>query len=158
MATKTISIHKQNVEVSAPYTEGHTINANEARVLNQVRAENIANNFRSKIKDALDGIEGADDLNTVLAALADYDKGYEFTAASSGGGRASLSPVEREARKIARKLVARELAKEGRSAKEVQAADKEAYEAEVVRVSELPQVVKAAKATIKQMEGLTLEE
>lgn len=149
--TKTISIHKQDVEVTAPYAEGHTINANEARVLNQVRAENIANNFRSKIKAALDGEEGAEPLPTVLAALADYDKTYEFSAASSGGSRATLSPVDKEARRLARKYITRKLAEEGRKVKDI---DKEKLESEIVRISESEAIQKIAKDAVKKQDSL----
>lgn len=153
MGTKTISIHKQTVEIPAPYEAGHTLNENEARVLNQVRAENIANNFRSKIKDALDGAEGSASLDEVLADLRAYAESYEFTAATSGSGRAVLDPVEREARKLARKYINNKLAEEGRKVKDV---EKEEYEAELVRIAAHPQIVKLAAEAVKKLDKLDL--
>ena len=46
MTSKTITILGEKFEITAPYAEGQTLTAVEARVLNQTRAENIGNNLR----------------------------------------------------------------------------------------------------------------
>ena len=66
--SKTINIYDEEFTVSTPYAEGHVITAAEAKALNQVRAENIANNFRAKIKAAKE--DGT--LDKVRADLATY--------------------------------------------------------------------------------------
>jgi hypothetical protein len=52
--TKTKTIEGKNFEISQPYEEGHVITAIEARVLNQTRSENIGNNVRAKLKEAIE--------------------------------------------------------------------------------------------------------
>ena len=82
---KSISISGTAFEVAEPYAEGHTVNAIEARVLNQTRAENIGNNFRKGVQAALALAEGPTRdaaLAKVLADLQAYDAQYIFT---SGG-------------------------------------------------------------------------
>lgn len=98
---KTISINGIAFEVSAPYAEGHTLTAAEAKVLNQTRAENIGNNFRKAVQ-AAEGDEAK--LAEVRANLAKYDAEYQF---SMGGGstRTPIDPIEAEAFRIAREVV-----------------------------------------------------
>lgn len=100
--TKTISIHGVEVGVTAPYAAGHTITEAEAKALNQTRAENIANNFRARVKAAKEGAEGAESLDKVLADLATYDSEYQFSLAAAGGSRSSLTPLEKESRRVAK--------------------------------------------------------
>ncbi|MCB1838493.1 MAG: hypothetical protein KDH99_12825, partial [Alcanivoracaceae bacterium] len=83
--SKTISILGVEVEISTPYAEGHTISEAEAKALNQTRAENIGNNFRKRIKDSKEGVEGAEPMEKILADLAAYDASYVFTLAAAGG-------------------------------------------------------------------------
>lgn len=106
MATKTITIQGLNFDVTAPYGEGHQITEAEAKALNQVRAENIRNNFAKRIKDAKE--KHGDELpqevvQELTAAVAEYDASYEFTLANTGNGAARVTdPVEREALSLAR--------------------------------------------------------
>lgn len=141
---KTISIGGRPFEVSDPYVEGYTINAAEAKVLNQTRAENIGNNFRRLVKDA-----GDDEAKLVDVArqLAEYDEKYTF---SMGGGvaRQPIDPIEREARKIARDAIKAELAGAGRKIKDV---DAERLEAAIDRVATQEDVLKLAKKRVAEM-------
>ena len=71
-----ITIQGVDFTIATRYAEGHTLTANEAAALNQMRAENIANNFRSKIKAA---IEANDlDVDALQAELDAYADTYEF--------------------------------------------------------------------------------
>lgn len=97
-------------ELSDPYSEGHVCNVAEARVLNQVRSENIGNNLRSKIKDLLD----AGDTLGAQAAVAEADKLYTFNHATVTATSKKIEPVEREALTIARDVIKRKLAETGR--------------------------------------------
>lgn len=152
MTQKTITISGQEFNVSSPYAEGQTITAAEAKALNQVRAENIANNFRAKVKEA---VESGASLEAVTADLTAYDASYVFTLASVGGGRAPVDPVEREAKKIAERLVA-DMIKEqkGVSKKDYLAAEggAEKFAEAVAKVMENPKVIAAAKQAVKDQE------
>lgn len=94
-----------------PFAEGHTITAAEAKALNQVRSENIGNNLRKQIEEAV----AAGKSETEIADLvAKYDSEYVFTLAGVGGGSRALDPIEREARAIAKEVLRAHLAKTGR--------------------------------------------
>jgi hypothetical protein len=147
--TKTKTIEGKNFEISQPYEEGHVISAIEARVLNQTRSENIGNNVRAKLKEALEA--GAAD-DALAAMVAEVDANYVFTAAGTRAA-ARLDPIEREARKMARELLRTHLAESGRklttppdgSTKEEW---DEKIEAEVDRIATLDTVLEAAKKEV----------
>lgn len=152
---KKISISGRTFEVQEPYSEGQTINAAEAKTLNQTRAENIGNNFRKLVKDA-----GDDEtkLQEVAGQLAEYDAKYTF---SMGGGvpRAPVDPVEREAQKIAREAIKAQLASEGRKIKDINA---EKLAAAIERVASQEDVLKLARKRVaeakKNVAGVSLGE
>jgi uncharacterized protein involved in tolerance to divalent cations len=108
--TKQKTINGLVFEISQPYAEGHTITDVEARVLNQVRAENIGNNVRAKLKEMS---EAGSDEAALKALVAEKDAEYVFTAGNVGEG-AKLDPYEKEAQKIARELLREHLASTGR--------------------------------------------
>lgn len=108
--TKLKVIDGMEFQVRAPYAEGHTLNAAEAKTLNQVRAENIGNNLRSFIKEAKAEGKSAEE---ITAAVEAYDAEYEFSLAVGSTAR-KLDPVEREAIKIAKEIIKAHLAKTGR--------------------------------------------
>ncbi len=54
MDTKNIIIQGQTFTASLPYAAGQALTESEARALNQVRLENIRNNFASKVKASLE--------------------------------------------------------------------------------------------------------
>lgn len=112
--TKTKVIAGEEFQVTQPYAAGHTLTEIEAKVLNQVRSENIANNMRKAVKEAIE--EGT--LDKVRGLVTEYDAQYEFTTPSAGGGR-KMDPVEREAHNIARAAIRERLAQDGRKLKDV---------------------------------------
>ena len=156
--TKTITVQGVKVDVSLPYSAGHAINEAEAKSLNQTRAENIANNKRKEIKDMLE-VEGATEESVqgeAQAIVADYDKTYEFTLASVGGGSSRLDPVEKEALSIARAWISGELKKKGMTQKEYLAENGEdAIKNKTAELAERPEVIAAAKKNLKARENLT---
>lgn len=93
----------------APYAEGHTITKAEASALNQVRVENLRNNFASRVKASMDkakeeGRELSDEEKDGLqAAFADYEASYEFQGKRQA--RTPVDPVKREATKMARETI-----------------------------------------------------
>lgn len=144
--TKEISIHGEKFTVTAPYAEGHTLSAVEAKVLNQIRAENLANNYRKSVKDALDKGTGLDEVRAKFAA---YDQ--EYTFAAGGTSRTPVDPVEREATAIA-KLSVKEKIREkyGKSVKEYLAdeGNQAKYDAAVEQIAAQDDVVKLAKKRV----------
>lgn len=147
--TKTKTIEGKNFEISQPYEEGHVISAIEARVLNQTRSENIGNNVRAKLKEAVEA--GRSDAE-LAAMVAEVDASYVFTAAGTRAA-ARLDPYEREARKLARELVKAKLAESGRKltvAPEGSTQEEwdEKIETEVDRVAALDTVIEAARREV----------
>lgn len=91
--------------IPEPFAEGHTVTENEARVLNQVLAENVGNNLRTRIKKAIEEAGGTDkvDFKTVQSIVDDYVKEYEFGVRKSGGPK--LSPLEKEMHRVSKDRV-----------------------------------------------------
>lgn len=146
---KTIVIQGVSVEVSQPYAEGHTVTAAEAKALNQVRAENLRNNLAAKVKEIKGDAEelSQEQLSQIAATVAEYDKAYEFSMASAGGGSRTTDPLEAEAKAIARQLVSNAVRKSGIKLKDY---PKDKFDAKVAEVMELPEVQSAAKERLKK--------
>lgn len=105
-------------KITAPYVLGHVVNEAEARVLNQVRSENIGNNLRAKLKELHAKVDGGG-LQEAIDLVAKTDEDYVFTIANTGSGARKLDPIEREALAIAKEIVKAHLAKTGRSMSKV---------------------------------------
>lgn len=142
---------KLEFEVPQPYAEGHALTAVEAKQLNQVYAENICNNFRARVQATIKGDEGAMSEKDLRSSFAEYASNYIFTEASVGTGRSTMTPLEREARRVAKAVVVQLLAKDGRKQKDV---DKDKFEAEVARFAESDKVQKIAAKNLKDAEAL----
>lgn len=144
----TIKIYENEFEVPDPYAAGHSITEIEAKVLNRCFAENIANNQRKHIKEALDG---AGITPEVQKAFAEYAGAYQFTEAAAGSSRATMTPLEREAKRIATALVNKHLRATNRKKADV---DKDDYDAQVAKVAASDKVQKAAKRRVKEDEEM----
>ncbi len=134
---KKLTIAEQTFNVNEPYQAGHTITEIEAKVLNQTRAENVGNNLRTTIKEALEKGKSHDEMQEIVAK---YDGEYDFS--KGGSNRVVLDPLEKEARKVAREYIKDYLAEQGRKLKEV---EDEALEAEIDRIAQNDQVLELAK-------------
>lgn len=151
MATKDITIHGEKFTVTAPYAEGHTLSAIEAKVLNQVRAENVANNFRKSIGAALEKPEAerAGALEAVRNEFTKYEG--EYTFAAGGSTRAPVDPIEREAQAIAKASIKESIREKfGKSVKEYLEVEgnQEKYDAAVDKVAAQDDVLKLAKKRV----------
>ncbi len=148
---------KMDFEVSQPYAEGHVLTIIEAKTLNQTRTENVCNNMRGKVKAHIEGAEDALDEAELRKEFKAYDKKYVFTEASAGSSRATQTPLEKAARKIAHDLVVHQVKESGRTVKAVTDTPekKEAFAAEVARFAETEQVQKIAAKRVKEMDALT---
>jgi len=155
---KQITVQGVAVEVSQPYAAGHAITEAEAKALNQVRAENIGNNLRKQIKDMLEANGGDTDgvQKEAQAAVSEYDKTYEFTMASVGGGStARLDPLTKECRAIARDHIKAKLAEMGVTQKAyLEANGPEAIKEKVIEISDHPKIVEAAKKALKERQKM----
>lgn len=113
--TKSKIIMGESFTLSTPYSAGHVLTEVEAKVLNQVRAENIGNNLRDTVKEALEAKEKGDSskYDGLADLVAKYDGEYTFSM-GGGGGTSRLDPVEREAKSLAEAYVREDLKKKGR--------------------------------------------
>lgn len=157
-STKTIVIQGLDFQVSWPFVAGHVCTEAEAKALNQTRKENLANNFAKRVKDAkaLDEKNGTNEVSSLAAEFAKLDAEYEFTLANVSAA-ARLSPVDREARSMAKAAIVANLASKGRKLSDVPAGlTKEEWDAKVAaRIEEIAgqdNVIAAAKKQVAAKE------
>lgn len=107
-----------SVQVPQPYVAGHVVTEGEAQMLNQTLAENFSNNLRTKIEKfiASEGAEPrlatAEEAQQVVDAYAStYTPGVR--SGGGGGGRQSLTPLEKEVLALARAKVDERLKSKG---------------------------------------------
>lgn len=131
--------------ISQPYEEGHTLTAIEAKVLNQVRAENIGNNVRKKVQELLAEGKTAE----AEALVAEKDREYQFTEAAAGGSSRTMDPIEKEARKIARDAIKAALAAKGQKLSDI---DKERLDEAIAKAAQREDILAAAKKAVTQRE------
>lgn len=110
-----IVIQGKEFTVNPPYAAGHVLNEAEASQLNQTWAENIGNNFRKKIKEAVEA--GSFDQSVFQTQLDEYANEYEMGVRRASGGGVSRDPVMAEAMNLARKDVKAQLKKKGHDLK-----------------------------------------
>jgi hypothetical protein len=149
MSTKSITIQGHSFDATQPYAAGHTITEAEAKALNQVRAENLRNNFASKIKAAQGEAEALteEQLSTLRSEFATYDAEYEFTLASVGGGKRETDPVQAEAKRIAKSVVVAKLKSKGKTLKDV---DADTLANAIAKIAESEGVQKMAKKNVAE--------
>lgn len=143
MTEKSLTIAGESFTVNLPYAEGHTLTAVEAKALNQTRCENIRNNLAKQVKDLKEA--GNFDQAAFQKVVSEYDSNYTFATPSAGGGRKTMDPVEKEARKLAREMIKAALERQGTKIGDV---DKDALAAKIDEVADMPDVVKEAKAVV----------
>ena len=150
-----ITILKQTFNISTPYSEGHKINANEARALNNLRGENIANSHRKELKELLDedGTLSREAHKVFEAKIADYDGQYTLATLTRIGG---ASPLERLCTQMAREMIADKLSSTGKTVKQYkEEIGTDAYNAKVAEVAAIEGVVAHAKEKLAAKAALT---
>lgn len=116
-----VTIAGQTFSLSNPYEEGHVVSAGEASQLNQVRHENIRNNFAAKVKKAVE--DGTLNVEGLQAELDSYDSTYQMGVRTRSGGTGRVAdPVQREARSIAKEVLTLALKGQGKKISDVEAA------------------------------------
>lgn len=158
--SREITIYGLSLSITAPYGEGHVLNAAEANVLNQTRAENIGNNVRAKIKElqAEDKTFSDEAKQKAQKLISEVDADYTFSMPGSGGGRRVADPVEREAISIARDLIGRKLKEQGKTLKGVMESNKDALEAKIAEVAASDAVMAEARKRINARAKLSVED
>lgn len=147
--------------ISQPYAAGHVLNEVEAKTLNQTRAENIGNNLRETVKDAIAKRDAGDSsaYDALAATVAAYDAEYTFAMGGSGVSTRKLDPIEREAKAIATELIKNDLATKGRKWTQVpEGLTKDEWEAKrdavLEQVMTRDDVIALAKKRVKEKEKL----
>lgn len=142
----------------APYAEGHTLTPNEAAVLNQTLAENLRNNFASKVKAAQKAAIEAEtevDVGALVTEFGDYVASYEFGVRRTGGTRAPVDPVEKEALSIAIAKVKAALKAKGLAIKDVPA--EQIRELATAAVEKHPQIREQAAKVVAMKAEMAAE-
>lgn len=142
-------IHGEEFKVTAPYAEGHTLTAAEAKALNQTRAENIGNNFRKSIKEILEMPEG-NERSQKWAAIQDefakYDEAYNFSVRIA---RESMDPLEREARRLVKEAYVASLKAQGKKLKDLTEEKQALLEQRIDEKWQDEAVIKQARTNLK---------
>jgi hypothetical protein len=143
-------------DIAAPYEEGQMINAAEAKTLNQTRKENISNALRKQIGElrSEDGTYSDEAAAKAAELVSTYDAEYAFSISAGGSSRETLSPVEREARAIAKLKVNEAIAAKGIKIKDY---DKAAYEAKIAEVAANSKVVALAEKRVAERSKIEVE-
>lgn len=160
-----VTIAKEVFAIPSRYEAGHTINEAEANTLNQTLLENIRNNLAGKIKklqeaEGFAGLdskiaEGEDAGKTYREVFQAYADNYEFGVRASGGTREPVDPVQREARRMAREMIASALKAKGAKVKDLPA---EKLEEMIATVAGRDQVQKEAKRRVNASASIGLDE
>lgn len=153
-ATPRADIIVQGTKFSCPqpFVEGYPLKANEASALNGLLAENLRNNIAGKFKED-------DVFSCTQEQFDEYASQYEFGARRGGGTReASLSPVEREARRIAKDRITARLKELGKKIDTKTEAGKATMDKLVADLSAQPAIVREAEKRVKAVEKISLEE
>ncbi len=103
-ATMPMRMKGYTFTLSAPYAEGHRLTSAEAQALNDLRAENIGNNFRSRVNEQVARLAPGEllaqhVLDGLTAELAGYDAGYQFASKTT---RTKIGDIEREIQAVAK--------------------------------------------------------
>ena len=111
-----ITISGVVLKVVSPYTEGHQLTAEEAHVLNQTLAENLRNNFATRVKEVKEKSEGNVDTQGLQTELDNYMTEYKFGAGRQAA--VAVDPITKLAIAAAKEAVKAALIKAGKNAKD----------------------------------------
>lgn len=139
-----IRIKGYTFQLTAPYAEGHRLTEGEAKALNDLRAENIQNNFRAQVNAQVALTEPGELLPTAVLAqlqssLTLYDQSYQF---NSKTGRSRIGDIEEEARAIAHERITSQLAQTNTVLPQAE------LDQLVATQAQLPSIIEAARARV----------
>ena len=156
-------IQGYSIELTEPYSEGHTLTAREAAVLNQTRAENICNNARREVKKIID--EYRDEYGNTMVLpdeailrirtlVKEIDKTYEFGNRRVG----ATDPLATMAREIAEHQLKQAIIESGKfpSVKEYKKeVGNDNYRAKIAEIAKDEQVLEEAKFRLEREKQMT---
>ena len=154
---ESIQIAGHSFNIADRYEEGHELTANEASALNQVRRENLRNNFARKVEDAKNGAEKVEDSNTLAdlqGQLDRYAEDYEFGVRTGGG--AVRDPVMNEAMRIARDKITEHLKRKGIKKKDQESS--KITEAAKKLIDRNPEIMELAKQRVAETQAAAASE
>lgn len=150
------------VQVPEPFVAGPVeLTEGEANALNQTLAENLSNNLRKNLvegqRDADGNITEPHTAETAQAAVDEYLTDYQIGVRKAGSASPRVSdPVEREARKLARKASTDYVKSQGLKTKDVDMATVTEQIFETNRDTFMTEAAKVLKASAKATEGLNM--
>lgn len=149
--TSRFTVQDCAVEVNMPYKEGHVLTFVEALVLNRLRAASIAKRARADIEKVLSNGHDPDEQDKEIQKIVEQEaEVFQFRPRGAGLAKPKLTPLEKEARKLARAYVKRIYDKKDRSIND----NREQYNEDVGRVAAHPTTIAAAKRLLAQQEKL----
>ena len=113
-----ITIAGHTFQVPLRYEEGHELNAKEAAALNQTYHDNLRNCFAPRVKTAIKS--GVFDLTVLQRQLDAYAQAYTFGSRQRRTGQPAVDPVAKEALKLARQAIEKQLRQKGIDPKSVE--------------------------------------
>ena len=131
-----------------PFAAGHSLTEGEASAMNQLLAENVRNNVAGKMKARAEKGE----VQITQAEVDAYVAEYEFGIRKVGGGEARLTPVEREANRIARDRISAALKERN------QKVEKEVMAELVAKLATREDILKEAEKRVKAVSKISIEE
>ncbi len=140
-----IRIKSYTFSLSEPFQPGTVITKAEAQALNDLRSENIQNNLRKAVADAV-AVLGPDELLSqealaeLQAKFTAYDNSYTFTERHTPKPR--LGDIEAEARAVARERVEVLARRVGETLSEAD------VDAAVAEMAGLPAIVEEARMRV----------
>lgn len=103
---KKITIANTQFVITPKFAEGHVLTANEAAALNQTFYENVNNNMRKTVKEALDpNSKEPLTIEQLQEKITEYANSYEFGAGRTTSNSMVKDPVDKAAIKIAEKII-----------------------------------------------------
>lgn len=140
-----VRIKGYTFQLSEPFEAGGVLTKGEAQALNSLKAENVSNNLRKLVSDAVAGLpEGEllaeDTIAGIQATITNYDLAYQFPEKHQP--RLRVGDIEAEARAIAEARVDSKVRNTGAEL------SPETRELLVAEMSELPAVVEEARLVV----------
>jgi len=110
-----LTIKGVSLKFSLPFYDGYRLRQNDADVLNQTYRENLSNNFRKVVEEAIE--KGNADPQALQKELDEYVISYDFGVRV--GGFKSADPIETQAITLAKMLAKKALRQQGVKTKDI---------------------------------------
>lgn len=141
-----IKMKGYSFDLTEPFAEGSLLTKGEAQAMNRLRAENISNNLRPLVTDAIAGLPEGELISAPLlveiqSKLTNYDLSYQFLEQHQP--RARVGDIEAEAWQLAAARVDSQIRESGGLPEETPG-----REALIAEMERLPAVVEEARQLV----------